>query len=91
MATVDDFMDALEQMKKSIEERVLDQARRHTRAGSHADWAQVVDIQIDQEKEKLAQLADEMEDQGKFQECQLVHKLVDEWLPSLAKEFRSRR
>ena len=91
MATVDDFMDALEQTKKDIEERVLEQARRHSRAGSHADWAQVVNIQIDQEKEWLAQLADKMEDQGNFQSSQLFHKLIDEWLPDLARELRSRR
>ena len=87
-----DLMDFLEQLKKPIQERVLEQAQRHVHAtGSHADWGRIVDIQIGQEKEKLVKLAGDLEEKGEFQTSQMVHTLIDEWLPNLAKEIRDRR
>ncbi len=91
MTSTDDGIEFLAQMKKSIEESVLEQARRHAHAGSHADWGQVVDIQIGQERERLVKFADKMDDDGHYDASQFVHNLIDDYLPFLAKDLRNRR
>ena len=54
-----------------------------------ADPRRIIEIQIDQERERLARMAEKLK-QGKMQSADLVDQLVEDWLPFLAKQLSGR-
>ena len=52
------------------------------------DPVNIVDIQIGQEQEKLEQMKDEFDEEGKDNMYEFADALMREWLPELAAEFK---
>jgi hypothetical protein len=84
---VDDF---LAQSRTAIEKRVWEQLVRHLRVDPNADLRKIIDIQIHQERERLEMQALEHEDAGQDRLAELVHMLIDDWLPELAQQLKRR-
>ena len=61
----DDFDDFLDKLRTAIEGRVRKQISRHLRVSPSIDPRKAVDIQIEQEREKLHRMADRYDDQEK--------------------------
>ena len=74
--------------KSDIRERLRKQIERHARIDPHFDPVNIVDIQIGQEREKLEQMKDEFDEEGKDNMYEFADALVREWLPELAAEFK---
>ena len=82
----DDLFDLLQ---AGIEKRVREQLFRHQSIESTIELSQVVDIQIDQEREKLEIKVDELYDEGKIKWAEITESII-EWLPELAKNLKRR-
>jgi hypothetical protein len=82
--------DVLAQVRTAIEKRVREQLARHLRVDPNADVRKIVDIQIRQERERLEMQALEHEDAGQDRLAELVHMLIADWLPELARQLKRR-
>ena len=80
--------DVLAQLRATIEGRVREQLARHQRVDPNMDPRRVVDIQIEQERERLEGMRDKFENQGKDDLAEAVRILADEWLRQLSRELQ---
>jgi len=78
-------------VRATFERRVREQVARHLRADPNADHCKIIDIQMRQERERLERQALEYEDSGQDRQAELIHTLIDDWLPELARELKRRR
>ena len=83
----DDF---LIQVRAAIERRVREQLARHMSVEPNIDHGQIIDIQMRQERERLERQALEYEDAGKDRLAELMHTLIEDWLPELTQELKRR-
>ena len=81
--------DLFDQLQSNIEKRVREQLARHQRIEPTIELSQVVDIQINQEREKLVIKVDEFYDEGKINFAEIT-ELIIEWLPELAQNLKRR-
>ena len=82
----DDFM---AELRSDIEQRVREQLARHQRVDPTVELSQVVDIQIDQEREKLERKIEKLEDEGKDEVAEGLNLVID-WLSELAQDLKRR-
>ncbi len=82
----DDFF---AELRAGIEQRVREQFERHLRIDPNADPSRIVEIQIEQEREKLERAHQKFEDAGQEKFAEVTRALIDDWLPMLSKEFRT--
>jgi hypothetical protein len=85
-----DADEILGKLRRDIEQRVREQLARHLAIAPHADLARIVDIQIEQEKERLNKMADKFEEQDNLNLVEFTELLIDGWLPQLAKQIKQR-
>ena len=78
-----DGADVVEQLRRAIVARIREQATRHLQVSPTTSKAQIIDIQIRQEEERLIKLADESGDN-----LAEVYDAIREWLPELAAELK---
>jgi hypothetical protein len=75
-------------VRGTIEARVREQIERHRRIDPNCNLRRVVEIQMQQERERLERLIEENEDESPAQAEALVALLA--WLPQLEHELKSR-
>lgn len=78
--------DAMVAIRKSIEDRVSEQLARHALVNPSMDPKDVVDIQMQQEQERLHAAILGAESQASIDAC----KALLEWLPELARSLKAR-
>ena len=78
-------------MRMAVETRVRRQLRRHARIDLHVDHDKVVNIQIEQEKERLERMYEEYDEGGRDKLADFVRVLIDDELPELANKLKGRR
>ncbi len=72
------------EFRKTIRAGIIEQMERHFGIDPDADRNRVIDIQIQQAKERIQKL---LEDEERPDYAGLYQGLID-WLPTLAKEFK---
>jgi hypothetical protein len=82
----DDF---ILEVRAGIEARVRDQLKRHLSINPNGDPRRVVDIQMDQEREKLERLAQRYEEEGNENAADACRSII-EWLSDLAQQLKRR-
>lgn len=86
----DDIDDLLASLRAGIEKRVREQLARHLKVNPNAEYGQIVQIQVGQEKEKLERMAEKLENEDHDAAAELVRALGDEWLPELSRQLQRR-
>ena len=76
----------IESFRSLLRENLRKQVVRHARIDPNVDPRRIVDIQIEQETEKLQRLADEKDGEGEYKQRDLFEGLI-EWLPELVPEL----
>ncbi|HTF15559.1 MAG TPA: hypothetical protein VK643_12915 [Burkholderiales bacterium] len=76
----------LAQIRTAIEQRIDEQLERQRRVSPNIDPRKVVDIQIQQEKEKIEKYLEEEENPA----LASAHRAILDWLPQLAKKLKER-
>ncbi len=82
--------DLIATLRTQIEGRLREQLQRHQKINPHSDWRQIVDIQINQECERLERMSKKFEDQGQQAVADVVHSLIDDYLPELSQQLKKR-
>lgn len=82
--------DVIAEIQATIERRVREQLARHFRVDPNIEPRKVVDIQIEQERERLDRMAEKFENDGKDNLAEFVRVLADEWLPEFSQELKRR-
>jgi len=77
----------LVQLRSGIENRINKQIERHRRVKSDPDTRTLIDLQISQEKEKLEII---LENEENPNIAAVIKCLINDWLPQLAKQLKSR-
>ena len=75
-------------VRSNIEARVREQIERHQRVDPNCNIRRVVEMQMQQEREKLEQLIERSEEESPAQAEALFALLA--WLPQLENELKSR-
>ena len=76
---------ALAELRAEVEARVREQIERHLRVNPHANLARAIDIQMQEERDRLERLVDEAD--GEQAEALLA---LMAWLPQFERELRRR-
>ena len=76
---------ALAELQRAIEARVREQIERHLRVNPHANLARAIDIQMQEERDRLERLVDEAD--GEQAEALLA---LMAWLPQFERELKRR-
>ena len=76
---------ALAELRAEVEARVREQIERHLRVNPHANLARAIDIQLQEERDRLERLVDEAD--GEQAEALLA---LMAWLPQFERELRRR-
>jgi hypothetical protein len=77
----------LAEVRGTIETRVREQIERHLRINPNGNIARIVEIQMQQERERLERLIEESDDNGA--EAEVLVALMG-WLPQLERELKRR-
>ena len=85
--SIDDDDRFLGELKTGIKKRTAEQMERHQRVDPNVSREQVLDIQLDQEREKLLGLAEKFEEDGQDRLAEFCRILADEWLSELRVEL----
>ena len=80
----DGIEDFFAKRRSIVEKRIREQLARRARIDPHVDCEKVVNIQIDQEKERLERRYDEFDEGGPDRLADAARVLIDDWLPDLA-------
>ena len=75
-------------LRAGVEKRIREQLARHTRVSPNIDYNAVVDIQMDQETERLERIYEKFDDEGQAAPADFVRVLIDDWLPELASRLK---
>ena len=86
----DDWDDWLSNFRSQIEQRLREQLERHQKINPYSDRRQIIDIQINQERERLELNADKADDEGKHVIAEIIRELSDDYLPELARDLKRR-
>jgi hypothetical protein len=81
--TVEQFLSSL---RTIVEKRVRDQLTRHLQIDPNADPRKIVEIQMNQEREKLQKLIEDNTDNPQLTDAYQV--ILDEWLPYLERQLK---
>jgi hypothetical protein len=76
---------ALAELQRAIEARVHEQIERHLRVNPHANLARAIDIQMQEERDRLERLVDEAD--GEQAEALLA---LMAWLPQFEQQLKRR-
>jgi hypothetical protein len=76
---------ALAELRAEVEARVREQIERHLRVNPHANLARAIDIQMQEERDRLERLVDEAD--GEQAEALLA---LMAWLPQFERELKRR-
>jgi hypothetical protein len=76
---------ALAELRAEVEARVREQIERHLRVNPHANLARAIDIQLQEERDRLERLVDEAD--GEQAEALLA---LMAWLPQFERELKRR-
>ena len=76
---------ALAELRAEVEARVRAQIERHLRVNPHANLARAIDIQMQEERDRLERLVDEAD--GEQAEALLA---LMAWLPQFERELKRR-
>jgi regulator of protease activity HflC (stomatin/prohibitin superfamily) len=76
---------ALAELRAEVEARVREQIERHLRVNPHANIARAIDIQMQEERDRLERLVDEAD--GEQAEALLA---LMAWLPQFERELKRR-
>ena len=76
---------ALAELRAEVEARVREQIERHLRVDPHANLARAIDIQMQEERDRLERLVDEAD--GEQAEALLA---LMAWLPQFERELKRR-
>ena len=82
--------DILAELRADIEQRVRNQFERHLRINPNADPSHIVEIQIEQEREKLERMYQKFQTDEPEKFAEFTRVLIDDWLPMLSKELKTR-
>jgi hypothetical protein len=76
---------ALAELRAEVEARIREQIERHLRVNPHANLARAIDIQMQEERDRLERLVDEAD--GEQAEALLA---LMAWLPQFERELKRR-
>jgi hypothetical protein len=76
---------ALAELRAEVEARVREQIERHLRVNPHANLARAIDIQMQEERDRLERLVDEAD--GEQAEALLA---LMAWLPQFEQQLKRR-
>jgi hypothetical protein len=77
--------DHLAELRAGVETRLREQIERHLRVNPHANLARAIEIQMQEERDRLERLIDEAEDD----EAEALLALMA-WLPQLELQLKRR-
>lgn len=83
----DDWSNLLVEYRKAIEDRLAVQIARHASVSAGFDPRRVVDIQIQQERERLERALEGSDSQAQVD----VYRALLDWLPELSQKLKGRR
>jgi hypothetical protein len=84
----DELDDFLDELRSAIEGRVREQLARHQAIDTTMDPRRIVDLQIEQERQKLTKIADKFEQEGNPEAALAVESIAEEWLSYIAKQLK---
>jgi hypothetical protein len=76
---------ALAELRAEVEARVREQIERHLRVNPHANLARAIDIQMQEERDRLERLVDEADSE----QAEALLALMA-WLPQFERELKRR-
>ena len=82
--------DVLVQYKEGIRKRLMEQISRQIKFSPHIGMRTVIDMQINQEVEKLRKLQDKAEDEEQYNVADAFGSLADQWVHEVKEEFYRR-
>ncbi len=77
-------------LRSQIEQRSHEQLKRRHKVNPYSDRRRAIELQINQQRERLERIAGEFNGQDKHRIAEFVRTLIDGYLPELAHDLKQR-